>query len=81
VFENRVIRGIFEPKRDEVTGKWRKLHSEELHNLFSLLSIIRQIKSKRMREAGYVECMGEERKVQSFGGKAQSKGTTGKTKA
>jgi hypothetical protein len=60
VFENRVLRRIFEPKRDEVTGEWRKLHSEELV-LFP--DIIRQIKSRRMRWAGHVACMGEERKV------------------
>jgi hypothetical protein len=45
VFENRVLRRIFEPKRDEVTGEWRKLHSEELHNLYSSPDIIRQVKS------------------------------------
>jgi hypothetical protein len=46
VFENRVLRRIFRPKRDEVTGEWRKLHSEELHNLHSCPDIIRQIKSR-----------------------------------
>jgi uncharacterized membrane protein len=49
VFENRVLRRIFGPKRDEVTGEWRKLHNEELHDLYSLPSIIRIIKSRRMR--------------------------------
>jgi hypothetical protein len=49
VFENRVLRRIFGPKRDEVTGKWRTLHSEELHNFYSSPNIIRQIKSRRMR--------------------------------
>jgi hypothetical protein len=63
VFENRVLRTIFGPKRDEVTGEWRKLHNEELHNLYSSPDIIRQIKSKRMRLAGHVARMGEERKV------------------
>jgi hypothetical protein len=63
VFENRVLRRIFGPKRDEVTGKWRKLHNEELHNLYSSPDIIRQVKSKRMRWAGHVARMGEERKV------------------
>jgi hypothetical protein len=48
-FENRVLRRIFGPKRDEVTGKWRKLHNEELHDLYSLPSIIGIIKSRRMR--------------------------------
>jgi hypothetical protein len=49
VFENRVLRRICGPKRDEVTGKWRKLHNGELHNLYSSPDIIRQIKSGRMR--------------------------------
>jgi hypothetical protein len=49
VFENRALRRIFGPNRDEVTGDWRKLHNEELHNLYSSPSIIRMIKSKRMR--------------------------------
>jgi hypothetical protein len=49
VFENRVLRRIFGPKRDEVTGDWRKLHNEELHNLYSPPNIIRMIKSRRMR--------------------------------
>jgi hypothetical protein len=49
VFENRVLRRIFGPKRDEVTGEWRKLHSEELRNLYSSPDIIRQVKSRRMR--------------------------------
>jgi hypothetical protein len=61
VFENRVLRRIFGPKRDEVTGEWRKMHNEELHNLYSSQNIIRQI--KRMRWAGHVARMGEERKV------------------
>jgi hypothetical protein len=54
VFENRVLRKIFGPKRDEVTGEWRKLHNEELRDLYSLPSIIRIIKSRRMRWAGHV---------------------------
>jgi hypothetical protein len=54
VFENRVLRRIFGPKRDEVTGRWRKLHNEELYNLYSSPSIIRTIKSRRMRWAGHV---------------------------
>jgi hypothetical protein len=54
VFENRVLRRIFGPKRDEVTGEWRKLHNEELHILYSSPNIIRQIKSRRMRWAGHV---------------------------
>jgi hypothetical protein len=63
VFENRVLRRIFGSKRDEVTGEWRKMHSEELHNLYSYPDITRQVKSRRMRWAGHVARMGEERKV------------------
>jgi hypothetical protein len=58
VFENRVLRRIFAPKRDEETGGWRKLHNEELHNLYSTPSIIRIIKSRRMRWAENVARMG-----------------------
>jgi hypothetical protein len=54
VFENRVIRRIFGPKRDEVTGSWRKLLNEELHNSYYKRKIIRMIKSRRMRWAGHV---------------------------
>jgi hypothetical protein len=61
VFENRVLRRIFGSKRDEVTGEWRKLHIEELHDLYSSPSIIRIIKSRRIRWAGHVACMGEKR--------------------
>jgi hypothetical protein len=63
VFENRVLRKIFGPKRDGVTGEMRKLHNEELHLLYSSLNIIRQIKSRRMRWTGHVARMGEERNV------------------
>jgi hypothetical protein len=61
VFENRLLRRIFGPKRDEVTGGWRKLHNEELHGLYSSSSFIRVIKARRMRWAGYVARMGEVR--------------------
>jgi hypothetical protein len=61
VFENRMLRRIFGLKRDEVTGGWKKLHNEELHNLYSSPSIIRTFKSRRMRLAGHVERMGEKR--------------------
>jgi hypothetical protein len=57
VFQNRVLRRIFGPKRDGVTGVWRKLHEEELHNLHSSPSVIRIIKSRRMRWAGHVARM------------------------
>jgi hypothetical protein len=64
VFENRVLRRIFGPRRDEVTGEWRKLHNEELHDLYSSPSIIRIMKSRRMRWAGHVARMwGEEERV------------------
>jgi hypothetical protein len=56
-----ILRRIFGPKMDEVTGEWRKLHSEELHNLYSSPNIIRQIKSRRMRWAGHVARMGAQR--------------------
>jgi hypothetical protein len=61
-FENRVLRRIFGPKRDGVMGGWRKLHNEELHNLYSSPNIIRVTKS-RMRWAGHVAQMGEKRNV------------------
>jgi hypothetical protein len=54
LFENRVLRRIFGPKRDEVMGEWRKLHSEELHDLYSSPSVIRIVKSRRMRWADHV---------------------------
>jgi hypothetical protein len=54
MFENRVQRRKFGPKRDEVTGEWRKLHSEELHNMYSSPNIIRQIKSRGIKWAGHV---------------------------
>jgi hypothetical protein len=78
--ENRFLRRILGPKRDEVTGDWRKLHSEELHNLYSSPNIIRQIKSMRMRWAVHVARMGEEC-VQGFDGKARRKESTWKAKA
>jgi hypothetical protein len=61
VFENRVLRRIFGPKRDEVTGEWRKLHNKDLHDLHSSPSIIRIIKSRRMIWAGHVARLGEKR--------------------
>jgi hypothetical protein len=61
VFENRELKRIFGPKRDEVTGEWRKLHNEELRDFYSSPSIIRIIKSRRMRWAGHVARMKEKR--------------------
>jgi hypothetical protein len=63
VFENRVLRRILGPKRDEVTGEWRKLHNDGLHNLYTSPNIIRQIKSRRMKWAEHVASMGEESKM------------------
>ena len=63
VFENTVLRRVFGPKRDEVTGEWRKLHNEELRDLYSLPNIVWVVKSRRMRWAGHVVCMGEGRGV------------------
>jgi hypothetical protein len=63
VFENRVLRRLFRLKRDEVTGEWRKLHNEELNDLCSLPKILRVVKSRRMRWAGHVARMGEDRGV------------------
>jgi len=63
VFENRVLRRTFGLKRDEVRGEWRKLHNEELNDLYSLPNIVRLIKSRRMRWAGHVERVGDRRGV------------------
>jgi hypothetical protein len=62
VFVSRVLSRIFGPIRVQVTGEWRKLHDEELHNTYSSPNSIRQIKLRRMGWVGYVECVGEERK-------------------
>ena len=63
MFENRVLRRIFGPKRDEVTGEWRKLHNVELNHLYCSPNILRVIKSIRMRRAGHVARVGEGRGV------------------
>jgi hypothetical protein len=66
VFENRVLRRIFGPKRDEITWEWRKLHNEELNDLYSSLNIIWIIESRKIRWVGHVECVGEKRGVYSI---------------
>jgi len=63
VFEDMVLRRIFGPRRDEATGEWRRLHNEELNDLYPSPNIVRVIKSRRMRWAGHVAGMGEERGV------------------
>jgi hypothetical protein len=79
VFENRVLRRIFGPKRDEVTGGWRKLHNEELHNLYSSPSIIRTIKSRRMRLTGHVARIEAKRNAyRIFVGKPEGKRSLGR---
>jgi hypothetical protein len=81
VFENRVLR-IFEPRRDEVTGSWRKLHNEELYNLYSSPSIlIRVIKSRRMRLVGHVARIGEKRNAyRILVGKPEGKSSQGRSR-
>jgi len=63
VFEKRVLRKIFGPRRDEVTGEWKRLHNEEINDLYSSPNMVRVIKSRRMRWAGHVARMGQERGV------------------
>jgi len=79
VFENRVLKRVFGSKRDEVTGEWRKLHNEELRDLYSLPNIVRDVKSRRMRWAGYVAGIGERRVVHRvLVGKPEGKRPLGK---
>jgi len=81
VFENRVLRRIFEPKRDEVKGEWRKLHNDELNDLYSSPNIVRVVKSRRMRWAGHVARMGERRDVyRVLVGKPEGKRPLGRTR-
>ena len=79
VFENRVLRKVFGPKRDEVTGEWTKLHNEELNDLYSLPNIVRVVKSRRMRWAGHVARMGMDRVMQrALVGKPEGKRPLGR---
>ena len=79
VFENRVLRRIFGPKRDEVTREWRKLHNEELNDLYSSPNIIQVIKLRRMRWAGHVAYIGERQGVyRVFMGKSEGKRPLGR---
>jgi hypothetical protein len=80
VFENRVLRRIFGSKRDEVTGGWRKLHNEEVHNLYSSPSIIRMVESRRMRWKGHVARMGETNECGILIGKPEGKRPLGRPK-
>jgi hypothetical protein len=75
VFENRVLRRIFGPKRDDNTGEWRKLHNEELHNLYSSPDIIRQVKVNEVGGTCGTHGRGA-KSVEGFGGKARMKETT-----
>ena len=68
LFECGMHGRVFGPKRAEVTGEWRRLHDEELNDLYSSLNIIRVIKSRRMRWVGHVACMGERGGIQGLGG-------------
>ena len=71
VLENRPLKRIFEPKRDEVAGEWRKLHNEELNDLYCLPNIFRAVKSEKNEMGGACGAYwGEERRIQGFGGEA-----------
>jgi len=79
VFNNRVLRRVFGPKRNEITGEWRKSHNEELSDLYSLPNIVLVVKSTRMRWAGHVARMGEGRDVHRFlVGKREGKSPLGR---
>jgi len=79
VFENTMLRRIFGPRGDEVTGEWRRLHNDELNDLYSSPNIVRVIKCRRMRWAGHVACMGEERVCIGSWWETGGKETTGET--
>ena len=78
MFEKRVLRRIFGPRRDELTGEWRKLHNEELNDLYSSLNIVRVIKWRRLRWAGHVARMGEERVYRVLVGKPEGRRPLGR---
>jgi hypothetical protein len=80
VFENRVLRRIILPKRDEVTGGWRKLHNEELHGSYTSSSIVRVIKARRMRWAGHVAQMGEVRGAHILVGRPERRRLLGRSR-
>jgi hypothetical protein len=82
VFENKVSRRTFATKRDEATREWRKFYSGELHNFYSFRNIIRQIRSRRMKWAGHVACMGKERKgCRVFVGELEGKTPLGRPRS
>ena len=81
VFENRVLRRIFGPKRDEVTGEWRKLHNEELNDLYSSPNIVRVIKSRRMGWAGHTERTGRRGVCLILAGKPERKRPLGRPRS
>jgi len=82
VIENRVLRRVFGPKRNKVTGEWRKPHKEELNDLYFLPNIVRVVKSRLMRWAGHVACMGEDRAVHSvLVGKPEGKRPLGRLRS
>jgi hypothetical protein len=81
VFESRVLRRIFGPRRDEVTGEWRKLHNEELHDLYSSSSIIRIMKARRMRWAGHVAQMEKRNAYRLLVGKPEGRRPLGRPRS
>jgi hypothetical protein len=82
VFENRVLRKVFGPKRNEVTGEWGKLHNEEMNDLYSLANIMRVVKSRRMRWAEHVARMGEDRGMHRvLVGKPEGKSSLGRPRS
>jgi hypothetical protein len=81
VLENGVLRRIFGPKRDEITGEWRRLHNEELNDIYSSPNIIRVIKLGRMRWAGHVALMGDRRgQYRIFVGRSEGRRPLGRPK-